>query len=114
VRVQTCPTCTEGALTLIRRFYLLYHTSTQVLAGAGIGVLFGTAYYTFVELLPARYPTSPLGQLRAWLVGNPLSTWIRLRDGWGVWADGGNEEEWKLWRGEWERQRSALAKRKAD
>jgi dolichyldiphosphatase len=81
-----------------------------VLAGLAIGSLFGTLYYTAVELLPALYPLSILGRLRAWLVGNPISTWIRLKDGWAVWADGGYEEEWQRWRKEWERTNTHVRK----
>jgi hypothetical protein len=92
------------------RYYLRYHSSTQVLAGAGIGVLFGFAYFGVTEFLPTRYAASPFGLVRVWLVGNPLSTWIRIRDGWAVWSDGGNEIEWKEWRKEWEHQRFAQTK----
>jgi dolichyldiphosphatase len=84
------------------RYYLRYHTATQILAGLAIGSMFGTTYYIFIEELPTRFPSSLLGQLRSWLVGNPISTWIRLKDGWAVYPDGGQEAEWQMWRKEWE------------
>jgi dolichyldiphosphatase len=90
------------------RWYLRYHTVPQVLSGLAIGVYLGAAYFFAVELLPLQHPTSLPGKLRAWLVSNPVCTWLRIRDGWAVWADGGNEEEWKLWRTRWDERRQAM------
>jgi dolichyldiphosphatase len=87
-----------------RRYYLRYHSPPQVLAGLALGTAFGALYYALVEALPRAYPSSPAGRLRRWLVGNPVSTFVRLRDGWSVWPDGGYEAEWLLWRREWEAQ----------
>jgi dolichyldiphosphatase len=30
---------------------------------------------------------------------------LQIRDGWDIWNDGGREEEWVRWKGEWERRR---------
>ncbi|KAH9893415.1 PAP2-domain-containing protein [Cubamyces lactineus] len=92
------------------RFHLSYHTAPQVLWGFGIGVAFGSTYYTFVEYIPRRRPKSVLGRLRTALLANPLSTWFRLRDGWAVWADSGTEAHWLQWREAWDRQRMGAKK----
>jgi dolichyldiphosphatase len=92
--------------TLTRhRYYLQYHTPIQVLSGLALGALFGSAYFALVELWPVRAPESIAGRLRTWLVANPASTWLRVRDGWAVWDDGGFESAWGVWRREWERRR---------
>ncbi|GBE89565.1 Dolichyldiphosphatase [Sparassis crispa] len=90
------------------RFYLSYHTIPQVLWGLGLGALFGTCYYTLVELLPSRYPHSVLGKMKAAVIANPASTWFRMRDSWAVWADGGVEAQWLRWRTEWCRIRAEV------
>ncbi|KAH9930348.1 uncharacterized protein B0H18DRAFT_994557, partial [Fomitopsis serialis] len=59
------------------------------------GILFGMWYYTVVEILPAVWPTSLYGRARIAALGNPVSTWFRIRDGWA----------WLRWRAEWERSR---------
>lgn len=79
--------------------------------GFGIGVFLGLSLYAVAELLPRRCPNSIFGKTRDLLLDNPISIWLQLRDGWGVWADGGREEEWKRWRTEWERQRKLGLKR---
>ncbi|KAF8892219.1 hypothetical protein BD779DRAFT_1784405 [Infundibulicybe gibba] len=79
-----------------------------VLYGYAIGVFLGVLLYTVSELLPARRPTSIFGQTRTFLVGNPLSTWLRIRDGWAVWDDGGREAEWIRWKDTWERKQMKL------
>jgi len=79
----------------------------QVLSGLALGALFGGVYFALVELWPVRAPGSPAGRLRNWLVGNPVSTWLRVRDGWAVWDDGGFESAWGVWRREWERRRES-------
>ncbi|KAI0321896.1 PAP2-domain-containing protein [Amylostereum chailletii] len=94
------------------RYYLSYHSIAQVLWGVSIGLVFGGAYYLVTELIPMRHPKSMLGRGRVFLLSNPVSTWLRIRDGWDVWADSGTEEHWQLWRKEWERRaQSAQAKK---
>lgn len=88
-----------------RRLYLTYHTGTQILWGVGVGAVFGTLTYIIVELIPTQYPQSALGRLRTQLLSHPVTTWLRVKDGWSVWSDGGREEEWQRWRERWERQR---------
>ncbi|KAI0339603.1 PAP2-domain-containing protein [Trametopsis cervina] len=98
------------------RYHLTYHSARQVLWGVGIGVVFGVAYYTTVELIPFWFPNSILGSLRSVLVGNPLSAWLRVRDGWAVYPDGGMEEQWQAWKqrldAQQERQHSQSSRRK--
>ena len=81
-----------------------------MLWGFGIGVLFGSTYYTLVELIPTRRPTSLLGRFRTALLTNPISSWFRLRDGWAVWADAGTEAQYWRWREEWDARRGAMKK----
>ncbi|KAI5118761.1 hypothetical protein M0805_004847 [Coniferiporia weirii] len=90
------------------RLYLTYHTPRQILWGAGVGVAFGVAMYTLAELVPTRFPHSPLGRLRAALLAHPIATWLQIRDGWAVWPDGGREAEWLAWRARWESERTAV------
>ncbi|PCH36313.1 PAP2-domain-containing protein [Wolfiporia cocos MD-104 SS10] len=85
------------------RYYLGYHTAHQVIWGTVIGMLFGTFYYFTLEIIPDRYPQSGLGRFRTWVLSNPLSVWLRVRDGWAVWGDSGTEAQWLQWRAEWER-----------
>jgi len=80
------------------RYALGYHSASQVLWGAGIGVIFGSAFYTLAELIPTRRPRSFLGVIRTWILTNKVSTWSRVRDGWLVWDDAGREAEWQRWR----------------
>ncbi|KZT69335.1 PAP2-domain-containing protein [Daedalea quercina L-15889] len=87
------------------RYHLLYHTPRQVIWGLSIGVLFGAWYYAVIEIFPVVWPTSVFGRTRAAVLGNSVSTWFRIRDGWAVWEDGGKEVEWLQWRREWERSR---------
>jgi len=87
------------------RYHLSYHTPRQVIWGLFVGILFGTWYYTVVEILPVVWPTSHFGRARRAALRNPVSTWFRIRDGWAVWSDGGKEVEWLHWRTEWERSR---------
>ncbi|KAJ7576986.1 hypothetical protein C8J56DRAFT_972062 [Mycena floridula] len=88
------------------RYHLEYHTPHQILWGFGIGAVLGIALYTLAELIPQRRPNSILGQVKAFLLANPLSTWLQIRDGWAIWADGGRETEWQRWRAEWNKSRS--------
>lgn len=69
-----------------------------MLWGVGIGIIFGTTFYTLMEWIPARWPKSFLGRIRRWILTNEVSTWFRLRDGWLVWDDAGREAEWQAWR----------------
>ncbi|PFH50259.1 hypothetical protein AMATHDRAFT_61461 [Amanita thiersii Skay4041] len=96
------------------RYYLGYHSVSQVLWGLGIGVGLGTTAYTLVELIPTRWPMSALGQFKAFLLTNPVSTWCQLRDGWAVWEDGGREDEWVRWRIRWEQQRKRVKEKQVD
>src|ERR1700722_6105628 len=96
-----------------QRFHLNYHTLHQVFWGLGIGITFGTSFYVTTELIPARRPGSHFGRIRALLLCNPISVWLRIRDGWLVWRDGGHEEEWKRWRSELDR-RSVVSRSNKD
>ncbi|KAJ8695307.1 hypothetical protein PTI98_007913 [Pleurotus ostreatus] len=83
------------------RYHLEYHTASQIIWGFGIGAIFGFALFLLTELIPRRRPRSLLGRLRVSLLNNPISIWLRIRDGWAVWSDGGREDEWLRWRAEW-------------
>jgi len=83
------------------RYHLSYHSVAQILWGVFIGISFGLSFYTITELIPTRRPNSLLGKARAFLLVNPVSTWLRIRDGWAVWPDSGTEEQWQLWQREW-------------
>ncbi|KAF8704507.1 hypothetical protein AX14_013928 [Amanita brunnescens Koide BX004] len=99
------------------RYYLGYHNEYQILGGLAIGATFGAFVYTFAELLPTRRPHSLLGRFKTFLLINPVSTWLQLRDGWAVWPDGGREDEWVRWRIRWDQQRKRgfdSDKRRAD
>ncbi|KZV68243.1 hypothetical protein PENSPDRAFT_653381 [Peniophora sp. CONT] len=85
------------------RHYLQYHSTAQVLWGVSIGVVFALVFYAVTELIPTKRPDSPLGRLRTYALANPISSWFRLRDGWEVWSDSGIEENWQIWRREWDR-----------
>lgn len=92
------------------RYHLSYHSAHQVLWGVLIGAFFGTSYYAVIELIPCKYPASTLGQVRAAVLSNPISSWFRLRDGWAVWGDSGTEDQWQRWRSEWNRRRLQIQK----
>ncbi|CAK5283158.1 unnamed protein product, partial [Mycena citricolor] len=94
------------------RYHLQYHSVPQILWGLGIGAFLGVFVYTCSEWVPRHWPESTLGQIKVFLLENPVCTWLQLRDGWDVWADGGRETEWLRWRSEWERRR--LRRTKAD
>ncbi|KAL0953879.1 hypothetical protein HGRIS_005053 [Hohenbuehelia grisea] len=96
-----------ASIVAYSRLHLGYHSEHQVLWGAGIGVTFGLTLYLLAELIPVRHPQSPLGKFRAYLLTNPISTWIRLRDGWAIWPDAGQEEEWQRWRAQWDKRRTS-------
>ena len=101
-------------LIICRRYYLSYHSATQVLWGFAIGVSFGSTYYLIVEFISTRWPHSLLGRFRTALLTNPLSTWFRLRDGWVVWSDAGTEVQYHRWREEWDQKRGARTAKKAE
>lgn len=82
------------------RYHLSYHSVSQILWGASIGIGFGLSFYTLTELIPTRRPNSLLGKARRFLLTNPVSTWLRIRDGWAVWSDSGTEDQWQLWQRE--------------
>ncbi|KAL4243029.1 hypothetical protein ABKN59_011249 [Abortiporus biennis] len=84
------------------RYHLSYHTAPQVLWGFAIGATFGLTYYTLLEVIPTRLPDSLLGRLRSAFLSGPLCTWFRIHDGWAVWKDGGLDEQYHLWRKEWD------------
>jgi len=106
VLLQVCESTEIPLLTdsdFMKRFHLTYHSTPQVMWGASIGVLFGIATYLVVELMPTKYPESSLGQLKGAFLDSRIAHWLRLRDGWALWEDGGREEEWQRWKVEWER-----------
>ncbi|TFY73163.1 hypothetical protein EWM64_g10848, partial [Hericium alpestre] len=98
-----------AAVVAYSRFYLAYHSPAQVLWGVSIGVVFGVVFYLVAELIPTRRPQSVLGRARMLLLTNPVSTWLRIRDGWLVWADGGVEEQWQAWRRAFDRNEAKRA-----
>ncbi|KAJ7180770.1 PAP2-domain-containing protein [Mycena filopes] len=95
------------------RFYLRYHSIAQILWGFGIGVVLGVSVYTVCEILPRRHPKSIFGLVKTSLVENPVSTWLQIRDGWDIWADGGREVEWLRWKAEWDRRHRISSDKKA-
>jgi len=91
------------------RHKLGYHNWHQIFWGLAIGSILALSLYLVAELLPTRYPTSYLGQFKQFVLSNPVSMWLQIRDGWAVWADGGRDEEWKRWRAEWEKRQKRVA-----
>jgi len=84
------------------RYHLNYHTPPQILWGYGIGLVLGSAHYLVTELWPTRQPGSPTGRLRRWILSSAPATWLRLKDGWAVWDDGGHGDTYQRWRVEWD------------
>jgi hypothetical protein len=84
------------------RYYLTYHTSFQILCGLSIGIAYGALFYFLFEHIPRARPHSVLGRLRSTFLRHPLVTWIQVRDGWAVWADGGRADEWRRWKDRWD------------
>ncbi|KDQ19676.1 hypothetical protein BOTBODRAFT_445318 [Botryobasidium botryosum FD-172 SS1] len=95
-----CALLAAAGIVCYSRYYLSYHTPTQIVAGYLFGVVFALGYYHFTELNTS---------LRARILDSPLAQWIRLRDGWAIWADAGLEDEWHLWRAAWEKMRQGKA-----
>ncbi|KAA1470209.1 PAP2-domain-containing protein [Dentipellis sp. KUC8613] len=89
-----------AATVAYSRLHLAYHSPSQVLWGVSLGIGFAVVFYLAAELIPTKRPNSYLGIVRTQLITNPVSTWLRLRDGWLVWPDGGVEEQWLAWRKE--------------
>ncbi|KAG1795114.1 uncharacterized protein HD556DRAFT_1366091 [Suillus plorans] len=100
------------AIVAYSRLNLLYHTPHQVKWGVMIGLVLGVSHYVCTELLSAKFPDSMFGRIRFAIVNHPISVWLQLRDGWGVWADGGRGAEWEQWRTEWLKQHARLAGKK--
>ena len=90
---------------LCGRYYLGYHNARQIIWGLSIGSFLGVALYVVSELIPRCWPSSYLGRTKIWLLSNPVSTWLEIRDGWAVWPDAGRESEWVRWRMRWEEER---------
>ena len=78
-----------------------------MIGGLTVGVVYGVFWYALVEYLPLQFPDSILGRIRTGCLDSSLSKWMRVRDGWAVYEDGGHEEEWI----EWDRKRRNLAAR---
>ncbi|KAF8809502.1 PAP2-domain-containing protein [Phlegmacium glaucopus] len=91
-----------AGLVAYSRYYLGYHNVHQILWGLIFGVGLGIPLYLLAEVIPDRYPTSALGRAKIMLLDHPIIVWLQIRDGWAVWADGGREGEWKIWRTKWE------------
>jgi len=87
------------------RYYLAYHTPPQVLAGYSIGLVLAIVHYFATE------PTSPTSSCywRTRLLDSSLAQYLRIRDGWAVYTDGGAEEEYFAWRRKWDIARVAKA-----
>ncbi|EDR10632.1 uncharacterized protein LACBIDRAFT_317313 [Laccaria bicolor S238N-H82] len=94
-----------AGLVAYSRYYLGYHNARQIIWGLSIGSFLGLALYVVSELVPRCWPSSYLGRTKIWLLSNPVSTWLEIRDGWAVWPDAGRESEWVRWRKRWEEER---------
>ena len=94
------------------RLNLLYHTPHQVIWGLGIGVGLGVIQYILTELLPHTQPLSVFGRARAALLAHPVVTWMQIRDGWAIWADGGRETEWRRWKIAYDEQRTRIPQKR--
>ena len=81
-----------GALAKVQadgRYYLLYHSIPQVLAGYTVGLLFGSFEFALGEYLPLHHPDSLLGKWRR------LQVWLwEGVGGIGGWDLGGAEGGW--------------------
>ena len=81
------------------------------MGGLGIGTFLGISLYTSADLIPRKRPASIFGKMKIFILCNPVSTWLQIRDGWAVWEDGGREGEWIRWKAEWDKQRLVEDKR---
>jgi dolichyldiphosphatase len=98
--------CTSTqVVSLPPRYHLVYHSSHQIFWGLSIGIVFAVVFYAVTEHIPTRRPNSYLGQIRTFALANPVSKWLRLRDGWAIWSDSGLEESWQIWWEKWEESR---------
>ncbi|KAG5725055.1 Dolichyldiphosphatase 1 [Termitomyces sp. T112] len=63
------------SLVAYSRYYLGYHSTSQVLWGVGIGILLGISLYVVAELIPRKRPFSILGMdgLYGQMVGAKVS-----------------------------------------
>lgn len=77
-----------------------------MLAGYGIGLLFGLAYYFITEPASSK---SRAARLRNVFLDSSFAIYWRIRDGWSVYEDGGVEDEYVIWR----RRRDEKLKKKA-
>lgn len=82
-----------------------------MLWGLGIGLGLGVVHYVLTELLPHTHPHTVFGRARAAILAHPVVTWMQIRDGWAIWADGGRETEWKRWKTAYDEGRSRVQKR---
>lgn len=74
---------------LTERYYLLYHTPVQIVAGYIVGLAFGAVEFCLTEHIPLYYPSSPLGQLRR------FESWVwEGIGGVGGWSLGGTRGGW--------------------
>lgn len=100
LRIET--TLTVRRTTL--RYHLSYHTPLQIIVGAALGFAFGIAWYHVFETLSRRrklFSTAYKGgpkTVRQVILEHPLVTALRIRDSWAVWDDGGVENEYGLWK----------------
>jgi dolichyldiphosphatase len=79
----------ETKQVLNARYYLLYHTPYQVVAGYIVGVIFGAIEFALTEWIPLLYPHSILGRLRR------FEQWVwEGVGGIGGWDLGGSEGGW--------------------
>lgn len=71
------------------RYYLLYHTPLQIVAGYVVGLAFGAIEFILTEYIPLHRPSSPLGKLRSFEVW----LWEGI-GGVGGWSLGGTPGGW--------------------
>lgn len=107
----TLPCALSLTQSPLLRYYLGYHNVNQISWGLGIGAALGVPLYLLSTAIPAWYPLSALGRLKRAILAHPITTWLEVRDGWAIWADGGREEEWRRWRREWEKQQVLSTKK---
>ena len=63
---------------MLCRWYLSYHTASQIVLGFALGALFAVGWCVVFEILPNRLPDSLLGQARRWVVEDVLGGWWGL------------------------------------